>query len=215
MMNKNVLTPQQLDELEYIHKNTHDKRIADRVKVIIALNNGYSYKEIKRILLIDERSAKRYKKIFLEKGTDGLLLFNHKGGIPKLTKEQENDLSDYLESHLFQNASSICDYINKKYNINYTPEGFVITLHRLGFSYKKTKKVPAKANKEAQEKFVEKYNEIKENKKETEKIYFMDGVHPTHNMMPAYAWIKKGVEKYIKSNTGRQRININAIYRNS
>lgn len=211
-MNKNFLTPQQFDELEYIHKNTHDKRIADRVKVVIALNNGYSYEEIKNILLIDDRSAKRYKKIFLEKGTDGLILLNHKGGIPKMTKEQERELSDYLDNRLFPNAFSICDYINKKYNIHYTPEGLVITLHRLGYSYKKTKKVPSKANKENQEEFVEKYYKIKKNKKETEKIYFMDGVHPTHNMMPAYAWIRKGVEKYVKSNTGRQRININAIY---
>ena len=211
-MSKNFLTQRQLEELEYIHKQTHDKRIADRVKVVIALNNGYSYEEIERILLIDERSAKRYKKIFNERGTDGLILFNHKGGIPKLTQEQEIELSNYLDSHLFPNAASICDYISKKFNIDYTPEGLVITLHRLGFSYKKTKKVPAKTNKEAQEEFVGKYNEIKENKKENEKIYFMDGVHPTHNMMPGYAWIRKGIEKYVKSNTGRQRININALY---
>jgi len=28
----------------------------------------------------------------------------------------------------------------------------------------------------------------------------------------AYCWIKKGTEKEIKSNTGRERININGVY---
>ena len=47
------------------------------------------------------------------------------------------------------------------YNVNFTPDGMVITLHRLGFSYKKTKIVPLKADKEKQERFVEKYEELK------------------------------------------------------
>lgn len=88
----------------------------------------------------------------------------------------------------------------------------VITLHRLGFSYKKTKHVPSKANKEKQEEFLESYKKLRKELKQTEKIYFMDGVHPTHNSMPAYAWIKTGADKEIKSNTGRQQININGVY---
>jgi len=40
----------------------------------------------------------------------------------------------------------------------------------------------------------------------------MDGVHPTHNVMPSYGWIKKGEDKEVKSNTGRQRINLNGLY---
>ena len=59
------------------------------------------------------------------------------------------------------------------------------TLHRLGFSYKNTKNVPSKANRKEQEAFLRKYEDLKENLKETEKIYFMDGVQPTHNIMPA------------------------------
>jgi len=36
----------------------------------------------------------------------------------------------------------------------------------------------------------------------------MDGVHPTHNTQLFYGWIRKGVRKEIRSNTGRQRLNI-------
>ena len=38
----------------------------------------------------------------------------------------------------------------------------------------------------------------------------MDGTHPQHNSVAAYGWIKKGKAKELKSNTGRQRLNINA-----
>jgi len=37
----------------------------------------------------------------------------------------------------------------------------------------------------------------------------MDGTHPQHNTMASYGWIRRGEFKEIKSNTGRQRVNIN------
>ena len=88
----------------------------------------------------------------------------------------------------------------------------VITLHRLGFSYKKTKSIPAKANKEKQKAFVRAYEELIANLKPDEKVYSMDAVHPTHNSISAFGWIKTGTEKKIKANTGRQILNINGVY---
>jgi transposase len=129
-----------------------------------------------------------------------------------LTDQQEKELNCHLEQNLYSTAAEICKYIEGKYNVQFTPDGMVMTLHRLGFSYKKTKIVPSKADKEKQEEFVKKYEELKNNLKPNEKVYFIDGVHPTHNVMPAYGWIKKGRDKEVKSNTGRQRINLNGVY---
>ncbi len=39
----------------------------------------------------------------------------------------------------------------------------------------------------------------------------MDGVHPTHNVQSAYEWIKKGVRKEIRSNTGCGRLNLSGV----
>ena len=44
-----------------------------------------------------------------------------------------------------------------------------------------------------------------------DEIYFVDGVHPLHNSINCNGWIKKGTEKAIKSNTGRDRLNINGV----
>ncbi len=78
--------------------------------------------------------------------------------------------------------------------------------------YKKPKHVPGKANRQAQQEFIEKYNKLKEDKVPEDSIYFMDGVHAMHNSQPAYGWIKKGKETILKTNTGRQRVNINGTH---
>jgi len=39
----------------------------------------------------------------------------------------------------------------------------------------------------------------------------MDVTHPHHNSVVACGWIKKGHEFELRSNTGRQRLNINGV----
>lgn len=41
---------------------------------------------------------------------------------------------------------------------------------------------------------------------------FMDSVHPQHNTVCSKVWIEKGTQRWIESNTGRQRVNINGVY---
>jgi hypothetical protein len=42
-------------------------------------------------------------------------------------------------------------------------------------------------------------------------LLFADAVHPTHNSVLAYGWIKKGQEKSLPTNSGRQRVNIDSL----
>ncbi len=57
-----------------------------------------------------------------------------------------------------------------------------------------------------QEEWVAGYEKLREELGADETICFMDGVHPTHNVQPAYGWIKKEVRKEIPANTGRARL---------
>jgi transposase len=82
-------------------------------------------------------------------------------------------------------------------------------LHRLGYVYKKPKLVPGKADAEAQRTFLESYEKLKKDKDSEDPIYFMDATHPRHNLVLGYGWIKRGVERELPSNTGRDRLNIN------
>lgn len=84
-------------------------------------------------------------------------------------------------------------------------------LQRNDFSYKKPALVPGKANEQQQRKWIAEYEKLKQNLPADETICFMDGVHPTHNVQPAYGWIQKGVRKEIPANSGRSRINLSGI----
>ena len=69
--------------------------------------------------------------------------------------------------------------------------------------------MPAKADKKKQEEFLKQLEILKASKGKDDPILYMDGVHPQHNTMLAYGWIKKGQDKLVKNNTDRQRLNIN------
>jgi hypothetical protein len=52
--------------------------------------------------------------------------------------------------------------------------------------------VPGKADKKKQETFVKTYKRWYKKLSEEEKIYFMDGSHPTFNNRIGYGWMRKG-----------------------
>lgn len=206
------LSPERKKELIEIHRTTKDKKYADRIKTIILLNDGYSKTEIERILLIDKKTIYKYMKDFKKNGLLELLKDDYIPYWGKLTKEEQEILIKDLRESLFSTAKEICDHVKRKFNKKFRAESMVKLLHRLGFSYKKTKHVPGKADRKKQEAFVEQYETLRNELKKAEKIYFMDAVHAQHNSLPAYGWIEKGTEYEIKSNTGRDRININGVY---
>ena len=191
------------------HQAERNKRQADRIKTILLLDEGRLYNEIAKILLLDDSTIRRYETEYKESGLDNLLADDYKGGTRSLSVVQEEELTAYLRENLYHRAKDICAYVKQAYAISYSVEGMVRLLHRLGFSYKKTKQVPGKADPEKQKAFLETYENIKQNMGTNDELYFTDGSHPQHNSMPACAWIPKGEEKEIKTNTGRQRINLN------
>jgi len=207
---KDFLSETQVKELKYAHRHERDKRLADRIKAVISLNAGFSFENIAAILLLDETTLRRYVEIFQEKGVEGLLELQYHGGASRLSDTQLTALEKHLITNTLTTASQIREYILKTYKKNYTLIGITKLLYRMGFSYKKPKIVPGKASLTLQTEFLETYKEMKKQLGIKDHIYFSDATHPTHNTKPSYGWIKKGKKNdvYIKSNTGRKRINL-------
>lgn len=207
---KDFLTPAQVKELRFAHKHIRDKRLADRIKAVVSLNAGFSFEQIAAVLLLDEVTLRRYVQLFQEKGMEGLLEYRYQGSKSKLSNTQLVSLEKYLTTNTLTTASQIRDYIFKNYQKKYSLIGATKLLYRMGFSYKKPKIMPGKASHELQQQFLETYKELKKELEEKDKVYFTDATHPTHNTNPSYGWIKKGKKNdvYIKSNTGRKRINL-------
>jgi len=203
------LSKEKIAELEKFHRSLRDKRQADRIKAVIALSKGWSAAQVAEILLFDENTSRHYFERYQQGGVPALLDDSYSGAEPKLDVHQMSELEGYLEEYILPDAKSVIAHIDKQYGVHYSVSGVTDLLHRLGFSYKKPTHVPGKQDPAQQQAFLEEYAHLKASKSENDPIYFADATHPQHNSIPSYGWIKKGQEKELKANCGRQRLNIN------
>jgi transposase len=211
MSNRYQLTQQEIEELEYEHRHTSDKRYADRLKAVYLLGSGWQVSQVAQALLIDRESVRNHHKRYRKGGLEGLRRHDAGGSEAALNCEQRQQLTDYLQTHLCLTAKQVAHYVQQTWDVTYSESGIRQLLHRLGFVYKKPKLIPGKADAERQRTFIETYSKLKAEKKPEDPIYFMDATHPHHNPIAAYGWIKRGQNHEIRSNTGRQRLNINGV----
>jgi transposase len=201
------LTGQTRSGLLKLHRREGDKRVADRIKVVLLYDDGWSYASIAEALFLSEEGVRQQLKDYL--GSDGKKLAPENGGSSSfLNAEQTQALILHLEACLYPKVSDICDYVHKTYGIRYSVSGLTNWLERQGFTFHKPCGIPAKASAEAQMQFVAKYKELKSKLGEGDHIVFMDGVHPTHAVRFTKGWIKKGSRKEIPTNGSQKRLNI-------
>ena len=186
-------------------KSEKYRKHADRIRVILLLDDEWPYKKICEAFFIDEGTIRNWRKRYKEGGLERL--FNDRWNIKKcsLSPEQLIELTEHLEQTTYQRTSEITQYIKDKYKVEYKNNSVRRLLKSLGFSYKKPKKTPCKADKDKQAHFIKQYNGFKSHGP----VYFMDSTHPKHCPVMGYGWIKKGHDKFIKCNSGRAHLNIN------
>jgi transposase len=199
----------ELAELRAAHRRTRDKREADRIKAVVLLASGRTAEDVAEALLIDPNTVRSHFKRYQQGGLPGLLHLAYRGSDCELEEAELAVLEAHLQTHLYLTAKDVAAWVEETFEVVYTVSGMTALLHRLGFVYKKPKLVPGKANREAQEAFLAQYEELKQNKGENDVILFMDAVHPQHNTVLGYGWIKRGEDHEVPSNTGRRRLNIN------
>lgn len=202
---KNFLSEQERVLLKIRHKKERDKRVCDRIKAILLYDTGWTIPQIAEVLLLTDNAVRHHISEFQ---TSQKLKPSNGGSSEKLSEEDSKSLERHLNMHTYLHVKDIVSYVFVNHGIRYTIAGMTCWLNRHGFSYKKPSLVPGKANQELQKKWIEEYEQLKKELPKDETICFMDGVHPTHNTQLAYGWIKKGLRKELKSNTGRSRLNI-------
>lgn len=205
-----MLTEKQVIKLKLAHKQTKEKRLADRIKAVLMVHFGFTYDQIRQALLLDEVTVRRYLKQFQEKSITGLLEYRYTGGKTRLTASQETELKTFLRDNTKRTAKEVVDYIKNTYGVTFSVIGVTKLLHRSGFTYKKPKIVPGKVDSFKQKAFLNMYEETKSHLGPNDQIYFLDSTHPQHNTKPSYGWILKGKrnDKLIKTNSGRKRLNL-------
>jgi transposase len=199
------LTEAQRFYLKQQHNVERDSRVSDRIKAVLLADKGWTQKQIAAALLIHETTVWSHLNDYLYERN---LYPDGGGSSSKLNESQTQELIAHLEKNTYPSTKEVIDYVQKAYNVGYSQQGMHDWLMRNSFSYKKPKGTPGKYDALKQEKFREKYEDLKTNLHPGEIIVFMDSVHPTSATKITYGWIKTGVEKIIATTAGHGRINL-------
>lgn len=186
------LDEQTRNQLRFLQRTNKDKKVFIKVTVLLMLDSGFSPELVAQSLGIDDSTVFRYQKGWLGSDLNTYLSANYMPYSGKLTGEQEALLKAELRQNLYISSQEVVEHVEHAFGVQYTCQGMVKLLHRLGFAYKKTKAVPCKADPAKQAEFVGELEKLFNELDGNEVVYFNDAVHPQHNTRPDYGWILKG-----------------------
>jgi transposase len=205
------LSKAEIHRLKQHHRKAKTKWEADRLKAVYLLGIGRTPADVAEVLMKDSQTIRSYFQHYKDGGIDRLLQDNYNGKEPKLTVEQEKELADHLRNILYSSSIDIIHFVKVTFKVTYSRTGIKHLLKRLNFTYHKPKHVPGKADTQKQKAWLRYYRWLRKIKGETAVFLFGDACHPHGNGKPSYGWIYKGEEKQLKSNSGRQHLNVNGV----
>ena len=186
-----------------------DKRVCDRIKAVLADDDGLSYREISRILLLDDESIRRYVKDDMEQNS---LAPKHQGSQSFFSAQQSQEVISHLREKTYLSVKEIAQWVDIKYGTIWTVSGLTKWLKRAGFCYKQPTAVPEKANQEAnqeaQRQFIESYQSLKKSLSHDRKIFFLDSSHPEHKTPLADGWLLKGKRVRVAKTSCQKRAHL-------
>lgn len=204
-----LLTTPELETLRQAHRKMKDKRKADRLKAVYLLGSGWSATKVAEALLVDEDTVRNWFHLYETGGQTKLLHWSVGGSAACLDAKELRELKQHLTETLYGTCQAVKTHIQQRFKVDYATRSVSALLGRLGFSHKKPKVVPGKADAAAQERFILYWQELKAGLGDGDDVYFMDATHPQHTTQAGYGWILKGQDYCLPSNTGRQRLNLN------
>lgn len=203
-MKKLELSAEEKTHLEALHVQTVAGKKRDRIKAVLLRSEDWTIPMIAQALRIHESTVARHISDYLA----GKLSCANGGSLGKLDGKQTRELVAHLSEHTYHYTDEIIIHIKATYGVTYSVPGLNKWLHQQGFSYKKPKGQPHKAEQALQAEFMKQYEALKSNLQRKESIIFIDSVHPTQNTKISYGWLRKGEDKWIKTTASRTRVNL-------
>ena len=184
-------------------------RVTRRANALVLLDDGWSCQQVAYALLLDDDTIRGWRKLFEQRGVEGLTSFDVGGSTSYLTAKQEDNLKTWVGAALPRSTRQIGAWIEKEFGLVYeSRSGLIALLHRLGLEYHKPDVIPRKLDEVKQKAFIESYNKLLNSLGDNEAVLFADAVHPTHAARPAGCWAPGQEKLAIEQTSGRQRINI-------
>ena len=192
-------------DLEIRHRVERDGRVRDRIKAVLLKSEDWANEAIGQALRIHPETVAQHLRDWSQ---EQKLKPENGGSQGNLTGKQVLALEKHLQEVTYSKVLEICAYVAQTCNVQFTVSGMTKWLQEHNFRYKQPKAIPAKANAQKQEEFIESYLNIVANTPSEDPIVFIDAVHPTMATKISYGWIKKGIDKLIETIASRTRVNV-------
>ena len=127
------LTEIEKSDLKSRHKVERDRRVCDRIKAVLMYDDGYSFDEIAKVLLLSREGIRKH---LIDYHGDNKLHTENGGNYSKFTSEQENDLIKHLETF---NGEYIIEFLKKLEETNRDKSKIYLICDNAG--YHKSRKV--------------------------------------------------------------------------
>lgn len=203
-----------LDEITRTHlchsqKREKNRRRYVKITVILMLDSDFSVQEITLALGIDDNTVYRYQDGFEQAANlEQYLQDQYVPCQSNLTAEQLQTLKQHLKTTFYTRTQDIAAWIDTQFVIDYTPSGVRHLLKQLGFVFKQSKLIPLKQDIQGQNNFVQQITPLLENPPVDTVLLYSNAVHPQHNSQSTHGWIEKGKEFFVRSTSGKKRLNL-------
>jgi transposase len=208
-----VLTAEQRTAMERRRKETHDRRIYQRLTAVLAVAAGRTREDVAELLGIGLTQLGEWLRVFRNEGLEALGTLHNKGDPGKLTPHQVEQLKGQVSTGCFRNSDQIRDWIASTFGVHYSRSGVKDLLKRVGVTYHKVSGFLWKADPDKQHAFVKR---VVRHKREAQRPgaprtrrYYVDGCHPIWGLDLVFScWLLLGQRFLAGMGSGRKRLNI-------
>src|SRR5512135_1899114 len=207
------LTPRQRQDIEQRRRNAENRRIYQRLSVLLWIDDGRTREEVAQLVGVSTRQIGEWLRIFRNKGLEQLCTLHYKGYPGRLRPAQIQQLKHQIAQGGFHNTQHVRTWIDKTFGVSYSATGVKELLYRIGASYHKVSGFFWKADVKKQKQFVRQYRRHKREAGPKTRRYFVDACHPVWGVDLLYCcWLLVGQRHYIGVGNGRKRLNILGAY---
>lgn len=206
-MIKLKFTPEMIDQLHHERTRHPHPRVRQRMEAVYLKALGLSHKEIGRIVRISQTTLREYLQMYQEGGIEALKEVNF-----HQPKSDLDDHQDTLRREFDRKPPATIDEavarIEKVTGLRRSPTQVAEFLKKLGLKRRKVASVPAKADPEQQQAFLDDQltPRLAEAQANQRHLFFVDAAHFVLQPFLGFLWSLSRL--FIKAPSGRQRFNV-------
>jgi transposase len=210
MIRRGFLSPEDRASLVRLARSGKaEHRVARRANVLVLLDQGESYANIAKFLLLDDQTIRDLERSFETNGLSAVTDFHAHGGPGALTQTQQDNLKQWVSETLPRTTQQVSAYIEQTFGVSYeSRSGVIKLLHRLGMEFTRPVEIARKLDPEKQQAFIAGYEKLMNGLQADEVVLFGDAVHPTHEVRAVGCWGPKDAKLAVEQTSGRQRLNV-------